>query len=123
MATRTTWGFASVCLVTLGLFGACGGSPGGSSGGESHFLIECDDSCGGGLSCIAGVCTRGCVIDEDSCQDLHSDAECTDESIEPGQVAVCDLACTVDEQCESLGGNYFCDGGQCRGATSGSSSG
>lgn len=30
--------------------------------GESHSLIQCEDSCAGSLDCIAGVCTRGCVI-------------------------------------------------------------
>ena len=91
MATRTKWGFAGAFSIVVGLFWGCGGSLGSETGGESHFLIYCDDSCGAGLSCISGVCTRGCVVDEDSCADLHPEAECTDASIEPGEVAVCDL--------------------------------
>lgn len=117
MRARTMWGLASAGLMTLGLFWGCGGALGSSSGGESHFLIQCDDTCGGGLSCIAGVCTRGCVLDEeDRCEDLHADAECTD-SIEPGEVAVCDVACAADDDCASLGANYSCETGQCRGVT------
>lgn len=122
MSTRRKRGFASAALVTLGLFWGCGGSLGGSSGGESHFLIQCDDSCSDGLSCIAGICTRGCVIDEDGCGDLHADAECTD-SIEPGEVAICDVACSEDADCGSLGANYSCEAGQCRGTTNVSTSG
>jgi len=57
------------------------------------------------------------VVDEDSCADLHPDAECTDASIEPGEVAVCDLACTNDTQCDDLGANFACESGQCRGGT------
>ena len=116
MATRTKWGFAGACLIALGLAWGCGGSLGSKSGGESHFLSYCDDTCPDGLSCIAGVCTRGCVVGEDECGDLHSDAECTD-SIEPGEVATCDVTCTDDGSCESLGANYSCESGQCRGAT------
>jgi len=122
MSTRTKWGVVSAGLVALGLFWGCGGSVGGSSGGESHFLIECDDSCSGGLSCIAGTCTRGCVVDENGCDDLHDDAECTD-SIEPGEVAICDVACSDDADCGSLGANYSCEAGQCRGATNLTSNG
>lgn len=117
MRARTMWGLASAGLTTLALFWGCGGSLGSSSGGESHFLIQCDDTCGGGLSCISGVCTRGCVLDEEnSCDDLHADAKCTD-SIEPGEVAACDLACVDDDDCSSLGTNYTCETGQCRGVT------
>lgn len=117
MATRTKWGFAGAFSIVVGLFWGCGGSLGSETGGESHFLIECVDSCGSGLNCISGVCTRGCVVDEDSCTDLHPGAECTDATIEPGEVAVCDLACTNDAECEDLGANFSCDSGQCRGDT------
>jgi len=116
MSKRTKWGFAGACLLALGLFWGCGGTLGSSSGGESHFLAYCDESCADGLNCISGVCTRGCVIDEDGCEDLHPDAECSD-SIEPGAVAVCDVSCTDDEQCESLGTSYNCVSGQCRNAS------
>lgn len=122
MSTRTKWGFASACLTALGLFWGCGGALGSNSGGESHFLAYCDETCEDGLSCISGVCTRACVLDEDDCDDLHADAKCSD-SIEPGAVAMCDVACTDDEQCESLGANYACEAGQCRGTTRVASSG
>jgi hypothetical protein len=115
MTTKTKWGFVGAGSIVMGLFWGCGGSLGSEMGGESHFLIHCDDSCDAGLSCIASVCTRGCVIDEDSCTDLHPEAECTDASIEPGQVAVCDVACTDDADCDGLGANFSCESGQCRG--------
>jgi len=116
MSTRTKWGFGSACLLAVGLFWGCGGELGSHSGGESHFLIQCDDTCANGLSCISGVCTKSCVVDEDDCDDLHASAECTD-SLEPGAVAMCDVACNDDEDCESLGANYACEAGQCRGTT------
>lgn len=116
MSTKAKWGFAGACLLALGMFWGCGGSLGSSSGGESHFLAYCDESCADGLHCISGVCTRGCVIDEDDCEELHPDADCSD-NIEPGEVAVCDVSCSDDEQCESLGAHYTCESGQCRDAT------
>lgn len=43
---------------------ACNTNPGTKSptvGGESHFLTACtDETCGDGLSCVCGVCTRTC---------------------------------------------------------------
>lgn len=95
---------------------ACGGSLGGAqTSGESHFLRRCDDSCLGGLSCIANVCTRSCLVGKSSCGDLASAATCTDQSIEPGAVAVCDQACTQTSDCAALGRSFACDDGFCRG--------
>ena len=101
--------------VTVGVVVACGGSVGGPKvGGESHFLTRCDGSCGGGLSCISGVCTRGCVVSESSCADLATNAQCTDQSVEPGAVAVCDVACVGNAECASVGQGYQCTEGFCR---------
>lgn len=95
---------------------ACGGALGrGTAGGESHFLRQCEDECGAGLECVSGVCTRGCLVGEDKCTDLAADAECTDASIEPGALAVCDVSCTSDAGCSSLGAGFECAGGFCRG--------
>lgn len=101
-------------------------------GGESHFLSRCKDSCGMGLDCIQGVCTRGCVVGKQSCGDLADDAVCTSGSVEPGEVAVCDVDCSSDGDCAGLSAKHHCEGGFCRaaavvtstpGADAGSSSG
>jgi hypothetical protein len=49
-----------------------------------------------------------------SCSTLGDGVTCTDESIEPGEVAVCDLACERDSDCGELGDAYECDSGFCR---------
>jgi hypothetical protein len=83
-------------------------------GGESHFLRRCEDQCGMGLDCIQGVCTRGCVVGKASCSDLALNAVCTASSIEPGEVAVCDLACSQDVDCAALSPQHRCEAGFCR---------
>jgi len=104
---------------TLGLAllaGACGGSvhkpP--SVGSESHFLAYCSGSCADGLDCIGGICTRSCLTQQGSCSDLAASARCTNASVEPGQVAVCDVSCSGAAECSALGSNYGCDAGFCR---------
>jgi hypothetical protein len=92
-------------------------------GGESHFLRRCSDRCGAGLDCIQGVCTRGCVVGKDSCGDLSADALCTADSVEPGEVAVCDLACGGDGDCAALSASHRCDSGYCRARASTASAG
>lgn len=96
---------------------ACGGALGEpQTSGESHFLRHCDDSCGASLACISNVCTRACLVGKSSCRDLAGAATCTDQSIEPGQVAVCDQACMQDSDCAALGTGFSCESGFCRGA-------
>ena len=121
MATRNSFKLGrwiSSGLVLGVVLWACGGSVGGSSGGESHFLILCEAACGSGLSCISGVCTRSCLVGKSDCSDLSPDATCTDQSIEPGEVAVCDVACEAKADCANLGAGFDCEGGFCRGASS-----
>jgi Kunitz/Bovine pancreatic trypsin inhibitor domain len=104
-------------LLAAAWLSACGGLAGKPAvGGESHFLRHCTTTCGGGLTCVSSVCTRGCVRDTDRCDDLAPQAACTDQSIEPGQVAVCDLGCESDNDCSALGAAYACESGFCRGA-------
>ena len=108
---RTKWRYAVLAF----LLAACGGvttTP--KEGGESHFLRECGDDCGKGLSCVSGLCTRSCLVGRDSCVDLASDARCTDTSIEPGVVAVCDVGCQSDPDCSKLGADFGCITGFCR---------
>jgi hypothetical protein len=96
---------------------ACGGTIGKrTAGGESHFLKACPGDCGAGLECISGVCTRGCVVGESECSDLAPGATCTNQSIEPGRVAVCDLPCDRDRDCNGLGDEFRCPAGFCRAA-------
>jgi hypothetical protein len=105
---RRTW--SALLLV------ACGGVVGKpNSGGESHFLRHCQTTCAAGLECISGLCTRACLVGQDSCEDLASDASCTDRSIEPGAVAVCDLECASNRGCSALGEGFICEDGFCRG--------
>lgn len=103
-------------LAVLAFLGACGGVTNVPTvGGESHFLRECGDGCGKGLECISNVCTRSCLVGKDACDDLATGAECTAASIEPGAVAVCDLACDSATDCARLdGADWACDGGFCR---------
>lgn len=114
-------------LLGVGL-AACGGAVGVPTvGGESHFLRHCDEGCGKELTCVADLCTRGCVVAKDSCSDLNARATCTAASVEPGAVAVCDAPCEGDADCSSLGSAFDCQAGFCReqipsgsaGATSG----
>jgi hypothetical protein len=105
-------GFAVAAAVAVA---GCGGHTDGPVGGsESHFLAYCEDTCGDGLDCISGVCTRGCVVDQSDCSDLAASSMCTAESIEPGAVAVCDVSCSGDDDCSELGEDHRCDGGFCR---------
>jgi len=94
-------------VVLAACVAACGGVLGGARvGGESHFLRPCAQGCGTGLDCVAELCTRGCVIGKDACDDLARGATCTAASVEPGAVAVCDAACTLDADCSSLGDGF-----------------
>lgn len=92
-------------------------------GGESHFLHWCDGSCDEkGLECISGLCTQPCVVAEPGACSSFTGATCTDRSIEPGAVAICDVACTGDADCALLGGDYQCQASFCRAPQRGASS-
>ena len=109
-------GLAVLALV-LGLpAGGCGANVDGGTlrGSETHFLTRCDAACSDGLDCIGGICTRTCLLASGSCGDLASGAVCTDQSVEPGQAAVCDLGCSETADCAELGASHVCDAGYCR---------
>lgn len=110
-------GFALAAALAL----ACGGStrqlP--SVGSESHFLAYCSAGCAAGLDCIGGICTRSCLTEQASCGDLSAAASCTNQSVEPGQVAVCDVGCQSDAACSALGSGFACTSGFCRQAGGG----
>jgi len=88
-----------------------------SIGSESHFLAYCEQGCGPGLDCIGGICTRPCLTDRAGCSDLAANADCTNQSVEPGEVAVCDVSCAGAGGCAALGADYACDQGYCRQAS------
>src|SRR5690606_40896201 len=51
------------------------------TGGETHFLKSCspvEDDCGGGLSCVCGICTVTC--DDDAMCSQFPGATCVAES-------------------------------------------
>lgn len=101
-------------LTLLLLLGACGGAIGGTNaGGESHFLRHCFEGCGD-LECVADICTRSCLVSKDGCGDLTEGAACTNASVEPGSVAVCDVSCAKDGDCAKLGVSFTCEAGFCR---------
>jgi hypothetical protein len=92
-------------------------------GSETNFLRRCVDnaSCGGGLSCLCGTCTRTCG-GPGACDSLSSGAACvpvasrTVDPSCPGSAvsAFCDALCADDMGCAALGDSYRCDRGYCR---------
>lgn len=111
---RFNWNLA-LLLGALSAPTACGKTEGSLSTGESHFLMLCRDTCPGEFDCISGICTVGCDIDGATiCRDIFPDAVCTGESVEPGQLAVCDVPCSDDSACSALGAGFACDGAFCR---------
>jgi len=87
------------------------------TGGETHFLKTCSssDSCGGGLSCMCGVCTRPCT-DEEQCQGLPAAVCVTDPLVctpdEPSNR--CDVPCNVDAECSAVSDAHRCIANYCR---------
>jgi hypothetical protein len=111
---RTIRGLAAFTLWVA----ACGGATGSATaGGESHFLQDCSQGCGK-LNCVADICTRSCLAEQSNCSDLSAQARCISLNGEPGSVAVCDVACSGDEDCVPLGGGFACQGGFCRNLSS-----
>ncbi len=113
-----------VLLLAVLLFAlCCRGSTKVSTDGETHFLTTCapdNDDCGSTLTCVCGVCALLCTRTAD-CADLSAAAECisdadrTSESCDGGAaVSICDLPCSTDDQCGTLGSSYRCSQGFCR---------
>jgi hypothetical protein len=111
--------FESACLgllaAALGLSSACGGSASSNAvvGGETHFLSRCLLTCDQGLACLEGICSAACAVDELTACDAFQGARCR-EAAHLG-AGVCDVACTLDLECQSRGDGFSCDGGYCRG--------
>ncbi len=115
--TRYLGRAASGAAFLVLLAGGCATQGAPVVGSETHFLTRCTASCGGGLDCIAGICTRGCLTESATCSELGATAVCTSASVEPGAVAVCDASCSGAMDCEPLGSGYACEAGYCRKGT------
>lgn len=81
-------------LTTLGLSASgCGARSTDATDTQTSWLSSCeeDSDCGSHLTCLCGVCTRGCDAEPD-CRDLANQAHCLDAS-HCGEVnAVCALS-------------------------------
>ncbi len=108
---RAMWGAA--ILLALGLAFACGESSGADSG-ETHFLNRCsENTCGAGFECLCGVCSRACGMGV-TCDGLPGAAACVEQPDSCGAPIVCDVGCTSDAECASVGANHRCEAGACR---------
>jgi hypothetical protein len=108
-------------LVTLAI-ASCGQTGSPQAGSETHFLMSCDDaSCGPGMQCICGVCSKACVEQID-CEGLPGNASCTPLAprVSTGRCddaplgAMCDAGCLTDDDCAKLGHGSSCQSGFCR---------
>jgi hypothetical protein len=112
-----------VSFALLGLWiASCGQTSSPRAGSETHFLMDCSEaSCGTGMQCICGVCSKPCVQQAD-CSRLSSSASCTplgprttQGRCDDAQIgAMCDASCLTDDDCSALGHGSRCDSGFCR---------
>jgi hypothetical protein len=101
---------------------SCSQTSSPQGGSETHFLMGCTEaSCGDGLQCICGVCSKPCVQLTD-CSRLSSAAACTPlrPRVTQGRCddtqigAMCDAGCLTDDDCSALAHGSRCDSGYCR---------
>ncbi len=106
-------------LATSFAFEGCGHIDGNDS--ESHFLEACTTSCGAGLVCLCGVCTKSCT-EASECTAIDQRAECVDIpdgwECRSSAVKACDVACLSDDGCSRSGAGQICLAGRCRPAGS-----
>lgn len=107
-----------VMFGTLAL-GGCQASDRIETGGETHFLKSCsplEDDCGGGLSCVCGICTVTC--DNDAVCSQFPGATCVNESTgrcgQPEPAKHCDAECRRDADCGGVSPFHVCVDGTCR---------
>lgn len=107
------WGSLGALGLALLLLAACGGRAAGPDEalGGPRFLADCAQSCGGGLDCIEGHCTRACTRD-DVCSELAPRAECV-ENPESSRAGQCAVSCSQDSGCMGLGAGSYCGGAFC----------
>ena len=112
----------ALCFAALALTAACS-TPNSepTAGSESHFLTACVDTCGSGLACLCGTCTRSCSVTSE-CTTLDpaatcvagADADAGSTCGESQSTSHCDVACTTSDECATFGSNFFCSRGYCR---------
>lgn len=111
-------------LVALAAIPSCKTDIEPKTGSETNFLRHCESTCGDGLSCVCGVCTKGCNAAKE-CSMFGSNAICVAESghADSGsatsckQVDTCDAPCLKSADCSPLGIGYRCETGYCRQGT------
>jgi hypothetical protein len=108
----------SLCVLFMSLVASCvlkHDKP-QSSDTMTNWLTVCDrqSDCQGRASCVAGLCTLACRVDDTRvCEPLSDNARCT-----PGAAAsYCDQTCRESNDCQSLGESYACLAGVCRTAS------
>ena len=108
-------------LVGLWLIFSCSTPEASEEGSETHFLKGCDATCGDGMQCICGVCTKACTRQTD-CNDLSGLASCAPLGPRVAEQrcgdtelgAMCDAPCLGDFDCTKLAADRICDYGYCR---------
>lgn len=88
---------------------------------EPRLFVSCNEGCDDGLECLCGVCTRFCDAARE-CVALHKKASCIDGVNYPTSLwcsdlknrAICDIACTSDHDCHSIGPGIKCTNNFCR---------
>lgn len=101
---------ALCAAFVLGGVVACGAAVDPIQGSETHFLARCSAECGGGLECIAGVCTRACQTDTE-CTSLSAAALCDNAAAAPS----CRVPCSVDDECQGENDGWSCSSASCVG--------
>lgn len=115
---------AGVVAIALGLFAACGQTDERESG-ETHFLLTCSgDTCGPGLECLCGVCSKPCDANED-CSSLGKAVTCVEHDGPACKTVTksCDVECSKDADCASTSAALTCKAGKCRATSSGTQPG
>jgi hypothetical protein len=108
-----------LCVMFGGVLAACGGSEPAANGGssETHFLRRCTTTCGGGLRCSCGVCSKPCDGDG-ACKGLAEQATCEVPAASScggrTESAACELTCERDADCVALADDLRCTAGVCR---------
>jgi hypothetical protein len=114
-------GLFAPLLIALCWSFSCSTSESSPEGSETHFLQSCEATCGDGMQCICGVCTRSCSEQTD-CANWAGVASCA--PLAPRVAAqrcaasessgICDAACLTDADCSQLAADRVCDYGYCR---------
>jgi hypothetical protein len=103
-----------VTFLALASVHACA-TPVAGGDSESHFLKVCQGSCGRGLECLCGVCTRACSS-KDDCGGTYRAAECLEPATTSclSEARTCDVSCASDATCQLIERDFACVLGRCR---------